>query len=1511
MTMNENINVTGTATFNATDAISGARNLLKEFRSLRDFARNMGTLSVTAKLSGNLGSDLRKALSDAGNRDFVVKARLGPGALDALRRELQGIANVNVSVLTSAQVQTTSQITQLRGLISELRALGGNRPSPNGGGSGAGGNGGLSASTSRMLGELEQLNNAYKRGSIGATEYGAKMSALQVALRASASGATQGTKEFKALDQALTRTSQGLKNLEAAKISQLRGELTAANAAFQSAAASATTMAQRTAAIGARNAEVQRITVALQGMAASGRLTAEQLTQVNTLLARAGAQGAALGGAAGGLRGFGSAAGNALQNVSGMIPGVGGLTSVLGPMNAGLTAVVTTLGLFAAGLSASFKSAATFQQAMVDIKALTSPTTAELEKLREAAMNLGQDLGVGATESARAMLELNKAGLAAGDVIGGGLTGALNLAGAAGISAAEGSKLAVTAMTAFGRTASELPQIADTFANFSNLTVLGAEDLGMALAAVGPVAKSAGLDLNDFAGYMATLAQGGFRNMSDAGTSLKTMLLSLQAPSETAAGAIEGIALQVYDATGAMRPMADILADLRVKLAGMTEQQRNQTLKDIFGTDGIRAATILYSASAEAIEKNTDAMAKAGEAARIAKERQESYAGQVKKMQAAWESFRIEVGEKLLPVATQLVEWLTKMAGTAGDAFNGIEQSVQFIPQLIDTLGQFNLALKIAGDPTVWGAIFESVKDLAQYLIPLQSQLKAVTAVLVGLGKLSGGFTDLAAAQAASTQASIDAGKAYRAQSKEVGDLADLQAKAVVALEQMNQAMNSGDAAGARRAREELQALQEQMRSLRATAAAMQVGGLEVSSQVVDPKKAKEAEEALKDQKAAVEALKQALADRKLNFRLEGLEGAERDIEAVRQAFAKLREEAAKPFGGNQKAGALAGTMAQLAVQESQEIARIKADAAKEARKKAAEDAKQAAADAKQATDAVAQFTRQAESARIAAMEDGAAKRKALRQQELEEATRNAQALADQYPKFRLQIEQALQTQITSMRQSWYQEDVKLAKDAEEKKTQEAKKAAEEQKRLAEEAARKTEEARKKAFELAQMPIADAGRLTQQLEREQQLTDSKTEQLDLQRQITAAKAGEVQAIQSVLDQAGTLKLTDEERQKLADDLSAKNFEVAQSMKSQADLGKEILQDAEDLAEARRKVAEALDAEARAGATTFTTLSADLTRATSAVNKAFGSLAAARGQDAVKKAVESVTEALGKQRQVLEAMRGEYEKQKGAVQGLRSALDGLAGSTGNEALLERAAENNRLAFDAARRELDRLSSSGTASASELQEAVSRVQQSYSGLTSSIEQLGAARDKQQLEEIDRQIESRKQLGLYTEDLERMRDQITRGRKDSTTAELLGISDDLKPSLLAAYDAADRAGSAVEQMGAELKTAETQAKSTAQTMRDELGSVFSELPDLAGRAGTDAVQQFLKGWQGGMTALKVPGISSPVPGGVAAAGSTSVIQNIYINGNQVSGDMPGVRELLVQLGEEALRECRQRGS
>jgi TP901 family phage tail tape measure protein len=196
----------------------------------------------------------------------------------------------------------------------------------------------------------------------------------------------------------------------------------------------------------------------------------------------------------------------------------------------GLTAVGRAAGVVglaaAGGLAAAVMTAANFDQAMSKVQAATHESAAGMDQLRAAALKAGADTVFSASDAAGGIEALAKAGVRTRDILGGGLKGALSLAAAGELDVGTAAEDAATAMTQFGLKGKDVPHIADLLAAAAGKAQGEVSDFAQALNQAGLVANQTGLSIEETMGALGAFASKGLLG-SDAGTSLKTFLLSL------------------------------------------------------------------------------------------------------------------------------------------------------------------------------------------------------------------------------------------------------------------------------------------------------------------------------------------------------------------------------------------------------------------------------------------------------------------------------------------------------------------------------------------------------------------------------------------------------------------------------------------------------------------------------------------------------------------------------------------------------------------------------------------------------------------------------------------------------------------------------------------------------------------------------------------------------------------------------------------------------------------------
>ena len=298
--------------------------------------------------------------------------------------------------------------------------------------------------------------------------------------------------------------------------------------------------------------------------------------------------------------------------------------------------------------------------------------TREKKLLGEAAIQAGQDTVFSATEAARAEAELSRAGVQTADILGGALKGSLDLAAAGQVDLAKAAEVSAQAMNVFGLEGAQVGHIADVLTAGANKSAAGVEDLGMALQQSALVAKQTGLSLEDTVGTLAAFADNALKG-SDAGTSLKTMLQRLTPQSTEQARAMETLGLKFYDAQGAFIGIDKVAGQLQNTFGNMSAEQRNAAMQTIFGSDAVRAATILMEQGEAGIRRYIAGVNDLGAAQRMAQRQTDNLKGDIEQLKGTLESAFIRGGSGANDGLRSVVQNITEIV----DRFNGLPPSVQ------------------------------------------------------------------------------------------------------------------------------------------------------------------------------------------------------------------------------------------------------------------------------------------------------------------------------------------------------------------------------------------------------------------------------------------------------------------------------------------------------------------------------------------------------------------------------------------------------------------------------------------------------------------------------------------------------------------------------------------------------------------------------------------------------------------------------------------------------------------
>lgn len=291
---------------------------------------------------------------------------------------------------------------------------------------------------------------------------------------------------------------------------------------------------------------------------------------------------------------------------------------------------------------AAIKTGADFEHQMSRVAAISGATGKDFTGLKKEAIDLGAKTQFSAKQAAEGMENLASAGLKPKEIMA-AMPGVLNLAAVSGGNVAEAADDAATAMNGFGLEASKSGHVADVFARAAADTNAEAQDMGQALKMVAPQAHAAGLSLEETSAAIGILSNAGIKG-TEAGSNLAMALTKVQNPSEEAKQAMQQIGFSAYDSSGKMKPLAQQVEELRGKLAGMTDQQKQYYMSEIYGVQGGRAMNVLLDSQPGKLEKLTNSLVHSdGAAEKMATRMQKDLASAIEQFGGALESLGITI----------------------------------------------------------------------------------------------------------------------------------------------------------------------------------------------------------------------------------------------------------------------------------------------------------------------------------------------------------------------------------------------------------------------------------------------------------------------------------------------------------------------------------------------------------------------------------------------------------------------------------------------------------------------------------------------------------------------------------------------------------------------------------------------------------------------------------------------------------------------------------------------------
>ena len=391
---------------------------------------------------------------------------------------------------------------------------------------------------------------------------------------------------------------------------------------------------------------------------------------------------------------------------SGAEQGISKLSNVASSGLKGVTTVVAGTVTAIGGLGvAATKVGMSFESSMSQVAATMGITVEEIangnesfEMLKQAAKDMGATTQFSASQAGEALNYLALAGYDAEKAVQ-TLPTVLNLAAAGGMELGAASDMVTDAMSALGDKAGTAESFVDKLAKTSQKSNTSVAQLGQAILTVGGTAKVLSGGVDEMNTVLGILADNGIKG-AEGGTALRNMILSLTAPTDTAADAIESLGLKVLDANGNMRPLNDIFNDLNGTLSTMTQGEQTQVLNKIFNKVDLKSVNALLANSGERFDELSGYIANCdGAAADMAETMNDNLQGKMTILGSSLEGLGIQIYERLEgPLKTA--------ADTAIESLGNIAESLSSgdlggsIDKLAEAFG--NMITKIAEGVETW-----------------------------------------------------------------------------------------------------------------------------------------------------------------------------------------------------------------------------------------------------------------------------------------------------------------------------------------------------------------------------------------------------------------------------------------------------------------------------------------------------------------------------------------------------------------------------------------------------------------------------------------------------------------------------------------------------------------------------------------------------------------------------------------------------------------------------------------
>lgn len=421
-----------------------------------------------------------------------------------------------------------------------------------------------------------------------------------------------------------------------------------------------------------------------------------------------------------------------------------------------------TLPLLALG-GAAVKMSADFDKGMTESLAImdnVSPAMrAEMEKT---AKQMSEESTFASKELAGSYFYLASAGMDAAQSIK-ALSVVTKFAQAGTFNLAIATDLLTDAQSALGlssknaeKNQKNLLHVSDVLVKANTLANASVQQFSEALTnRAGPALRTVGKDVEEGVAVLAAFADQG-RKGGEAGEALSIVMRDLQRAALGNEEAFKEMGITVYDASGEMVNMADIIGDLEKRFEGMSDKQKKATMTTLGFQERSQANILTLIGTSDKIRTYEKELRKAGGTTEtVSKKQLQAFSNQMTVLKNKLMNVGIQIGDILIPIVKDLVD---DHIAPAVKWFSNLSESSKII------------TIKFAGIAAATGPLLYGFAKVLVILPklrmafalmtgPIGIMIAAATTLGIVLGKVIDGYK---AKQDAEMDAMVEAAKGHK-----------------------------------------------------------------------------------------------------------------------------------------------------------------------------------------------------------------------------------------------------------------------------------------------------------------------------------------------------------------------------------------------------------------------------------------------------------------------------------------------------------------------------------------------------------------------------------------------------------------------------------------------------------------------------------------------------------------------------------------------------------------------------